>query len=715
VSATAATTGRRPAAPVADLAHREQLELELERIRLLLRRRVLWLRAHWAADPLAGHGGLVVSDEQADLLTRGSDPEAERAFAHEHPPAAAITAELQGLEDELTARRAASASDGSPSPLDGLTESLGLTAFERDVLLLCLAPELDPGFERLFAYVHDDATRPLATPSLALDLLGHERAKAMRRLHSRAPLRRLRLVELVADERSGWAGRSLRLDERVLEHLLGRGTVDERVRGLLRSVVAPPLCESEAVTAAGLATELAERLRGGTWTALGLSGSPHAAKRGVALATCGQLGLRLTLLDCRAASRLDIREVGVLLAREAALLGLAFMIELQGAEPDDSHAIGLIESLEATVVVSSREPRRLERDLVSVELPPPDAAERRKLWRAALGDGRGDVDALAQQFEIGAEAIAEARVAAGAKARLRTGDPSTPPDEPDLWAACRERARPRVGELARRVVPAATWEDIVLPPTTLAQLEEIAAQACNGRRVYEAWGFGARLTRGRGISALFSGRSGTGKTMAAEVLAGRLELDLFRVDLAGLVSKYIGETEKNLRKVFDTAEDSGSILFFDEADALFGKRTSTVKDSHDRYANFEVDYLLQRMEDYRGVAILATNRKGLIDPAFLRRLRFLLDFPLPDAAARRRMWQRTFPPEAELGQLDFDALARLEVSGGSIRTIALNAAFLAASESSAIEMGHLRHAAHREYAKLDKLITEAEFGEAVER
>jgi SpoVK/Ycf46/Vps4 family AAA+-type ATPase len=264
-------------------------------------------------------------------------------------------------------------------------------------------------------------------------------------------------------------------------------------------------------------------------------------------------------------------------------------------------------------------------------------------------------------------------------------------------------------ELGQRIIPVQSWKDIVLPEDLLRQLHEIASQVAYRTQVYEQWGFGEKLGRGRGISALFSGPSGTGKTMAAEVLANHLQLDLFRIDLAGVVSKYIGETEKNLKKVFDAAEQSGAILFFDEADALFGKRTE-VKDSHDRYANIEVSYLLQRIEDYRGLAILATNYKSALDRAFLRRIRFQLDFPLPDAISRRQIWQQVFPPQAEVDSLDYDFLSRLEISGGNIKNIALNAAFLAASQGSPIQMAHILLSTRREYAKIDKLTTEAEFG-----
>jgi SpoVK/Ycf46/Vps4 family AAA+-type ATPase len=267
----------------------------------------------------------------------------------------------------------------------------------------------------------------------------------------------------------------------------------------------------------------------------------------------------------------------------------------------------------------------------------------------------------------------------------------------------------KLGSLAQRLDPVYKWDDIVVSEDLMRQLREIADQVATRAEVYGRWGFGARLPRGRGISALFSGPSGTGKTMAAEILANELQLDLFRIDLAGVVSKYIGETEKNLRNVFDAAEESGAILFFDEADALFGKRTE-VRDSHDRYANIEVNYLLQRMEDYRGLAVLCTNRRSALDRAFLRRLRFLVEFPFPDGEKRRLIWSKVFPAQTPVSGLDLDELARLEITGGNIRNIALNAAFLAAREQTSVQMPHLLRAARREYAKIDKLLTEAEFG-----
>jgi SpoVK/Ycf46/Vps4 family AAA+-type ATPase len=240
-------------------------------------------------------------------------------------------------------------------------------------------------------------------------------------------------------------------------------------------------------------------------------------------------------------------------------------------------------------------------------------------------------------------------------------------------------------------------------------LRDIAIHVKQRATVYETWGFATKGTRGLGISALFAGGSGTGKTMAAEVLANELRLDLYRIDLSQVVSKYIGETEKNLRRVFDAAEESGAILLFDEADALFGKR-SEIRDSHDRYANIEVSYLLQRMEAYRGLAILTTNFKSALDTAFLRRIRFTVQFPFPDAAQRAEIWRRIFPATTPTRDLDCAKLARLNVTGGNIRNIALNAAFLAADAGEPVQMKHILRAARSEYLKLEKSLTEAEIG-----
>lgn len=336
-------------------------------------------------------------------------------------------------------------------------------------------------------------------------------------------------------------------------------------------------------------------------------------------------------------------------------------------------------------------------------------AEQRDLWQAALGvltaELNGHVDAVVSHFNLSAPTIR----AIGTEFQHQ---PSTvnaqTPDR--LWEACRTQARTRLDDLAQRIQPSATWANLVLPTAQRQLLRELVAQVRQRTTVYETWEFALRGSNGLGISALFAGTSGTGKTMAAEVLAQALQLDLYRIDLSQVVSKYIGETEKNLRRVFDAAEAGGAILLFDEADALFGKR-SEVKDSHDRHANIEVSYLLQRMEAYRGLAILTTNLRSAIDPAFLRRIRFVVQFPFLDTAQRTEIWQGMFPAKLPTEGLDYSKLAQLNVAGGNIRNIALNAAFLAADSGESVQMKHLLRAAKSEYAKLEKTLTDAEAGD----
>jgi SpoVK/Ycf46/Vps4 family AAA+-type ATPase len=314
------------------------------------------------------------------------------------------------------------------------------------------------------------------------------------------------------------------------------------------------------------------------------------------------------------------------------------------------------------------------------------------------------LDKVVTQFNLGLPNIQA--VSAEVLGRLSAENEDRPTSL--LWDICRAQARPRLEDMAQRIEPVATWDDLVLPELQIQTLRDIATHVRHRAQVYVTWGFATKSARGLGISALFAGASGTGKTMAAEVLANELRLDLYRIDLSQVVNKYIGETEKNLRRVFDAAEEGGAILLFDEADALFGKR-SEVKDSHDRYANIEVSYLLQRMESYRGLAILTTNMKQALDPAFLRRIRFIVHFPFPDAAQRGEIWRRVFPASTPTNGLNLDWLARLNVAGGNIRNIALNAAFLAADAGESVSMTHLLRAARSEYAKLEKPLTEAEF------
>jgi hypothetical protein len=399
--------------------------------------------------------------------------------------------------------------------------------------------------------------------------------------------------------------------------------------------------------------------------------------------------------------------------REAVLSRKALLLDAEELEgPERARVLALLERIPGPILVSVREPLAgLRRPEVRLDVRRPSSDEQQALWRAHLGRCspglNGHVESLVTHFSLSADSIRSACVQAIGEVSSGAAPGETLGEL--VWDACRAQARSRLDDLAQRIEPSAGWEDLVLPEPQRQLLAQIAGQVRQRRRVYDAWGFGGAGVRGLGISALFAGPSGTGKTMAAEVLARELRLDLYRIDLSQVVSKYIGETEKNLRRVFDAAEGGGAILLFDEADALFGRR-SEVKDSHDRYANIEVSYLLQRMEGYRGLAILTTNMKNALDPAFLRRLRFVVSFPFPDAAQREEIWRRVFPSRTPTEGLDAVRLARLNVAGGNIRNIALHAAFLAAEAGQPVLMDHVLRAARGEYAKLEKTLTEAEIG-----
>ncbi len=596
-------------------------------------------------------------------------------------------------------RRVAAASAALPAPaaIDVVTEAFGLSAFERAILLMCAGVEMDAQFADVCARAsaHAGATFGLALASLEAP---HWSALTLAR-----PLRRWRLVEIEPGTTLSTA--PLRIDERVLHFLAGINLIDARLAPLLTRRPPPRLMAAEQ-------RALAEKIAA-AWgrpyaspPVIHLAGDDPAGAEDVAVAASLRVGLELHLVRAEdiPASAAELDSFVCLWEREAALASAALLVQCAdaGIAP---HVGGLGERLAAPLMVAAREPLRLRRPLLSYDVRKPDAGEQKRLWQAALGATagamNGALDGVASHFRLSAQTIAAAGAAVGE--RVAAGETA----ETAVWSACRVGGRRRLDDLAQRIPQHARWDDLVLPAQQLAALRQIAAQVRRRARVYEDWGFGRRNPRGLGVTALFSGGSGTGKTLAAEVLAAELALDLYRIDLSSVVSKYIGETEKNLRRVFDAAEDTGAILLFDEADALFGKR-SEVKDSHDRYANIEVSYLLQRMEAYRGLAILTTNLKTALDPAFQRRLRFIVHFPFPDAGQREAIWRRSIPPAAPTADLDYRKLARLNVAGGNMRNIALNAAFLAADAGEPLAMRHLLAAAQVESAKLERPLAETE-------
>ncbi len=583
---------------------------------------------------------------------------------------------------------------GPPPAIDQLESIFGLTPFERDVLLLCAGIEMDSPLASRCAELQGASQRTAPTFSLALAALPGPHWSA---LTPAGALRRFRLVEI--DASRGFITAPLRIDERILHFLAGINQLDPRLASLV--AYAPPpdtIAEEHSATAEKIAPLFARPPA--LAPIVHLYGDDADGQRDVAALGASQAGRVLFALRVEevpvAPSALD--EMLLLVRRESALLHAALLVECASTSLSAS-ARSFLERLSGPAAVSSRDPFQSSRALARCEVNKPHPVEQKRLWQQALGPSaatmNGFLDNLAGQFRMSARAI------------QATGEMYGASGSDSLWQGCRAAAQPDLEELAQRIVPTASWDDLILPDAQRRILRHIASQARYRMKVYESWGFAAKGRRGLGVSALFAGESGTGKTLAAEVLAHELRLDLYRIDLSAVVSKYIGETEKNLRHVFDSAEEAGAVLLFDEADALFGKR-SDVKDSHDRYSNIEVGYLLQRMETYQGLAILTTNLKSSLDRAFQRRLRFVVEFPFPDLREREAIWQRAFPPATPTEGLNPSALAQLKLPGGSIRNIALNAAFLAAEAGRPVVMAHILEAARLEAQKNERPLAEAE-------
>jgi hypothetical protein len=615
---------------------------------------------------------------------------------------ARLKARLDGQESAEADRELEQARAVMPAraAIDQLTEAFDLTPFERDVLLLCAGVEMDPDLSDACARRADPSHRGFVTFRLALATLDQQHWSA---LTPNRPLRFWRLLE-VSDEHVVASSR-ISIDERVLHYLAGVNYLDARLRPFLRAHAAHEvLADSHAATAESI-TQTLEQFDGNA-PVVQLIGGDSAGQRDIAATVTQRLGLRLYVLRGTdiPGSAPEADRLAMWWDRESILLGGALLVER--TESVEEIVARFVDRPGGLICISAAHPLTLDRPDVRFAVNAPGALEQKRLWMYALGAAatsrlNGALDGIGTQFRLSAHTIFRTAE------RLRAPLLSSATPDALLWHECRVMLRHRLDELAQRVEPLATWHDLVLPQPQLATLRQIAVHLRQRLKVYDEWGFARTSARGLGITALFSGESGTGKTMAAEVLANDLHLDLYRIDLAGVVSKYIGETEKNLRRVFDAAEDSGAILLFDEADALFGKR-SEVKDSHDRYANIEVSYLLQRMEAYRGLAILTTNAGAALDPAFQRRLRFAVQFPFPDQAQREQIWRGAFPRATPLEGVDPTRLAQLNVAGGGIRNIAMTAAFLAADAGVSVGMPHLLQAARSEAAKRDRPFSEAE-------
>jgi AAA+ superfamily predicted ATPase len=711
----------------------------LARLDLFIRREVLRVRATHPHRDDEEFRGLYISEADVDAML--ASPLWPSSLLSPSQSADLEVAVMDRLISELDRRVAQiehqARDQGGVLPIQRLSQFFGLTELDLNVLVISLAAEIDLKYERLFAYLQDDVTKKRPTVDLVMRLLCptiSHRLAARRLFDPDAPLMRWSLIGLYDDpnaRRPVLPARYLKLDDRIAGFLLDSPTMDPRLI---------PLLVADVTGLAAVHPDVRRRMDAWAtgwisvpWTrapVINFSGRYGSGRRASLQHLAAALGRSAVGLDASALLRSEVGLVqGVRLAEREALLTGALLCWTQAdlftdhpptADGDERSFIKELARGQAPTIVLTERPwepgRSLEgRPFLRLEMLDPTYPERRALWTTvmdaeALAFNRRELDAITGRFRLThgqmLDAVSYARSLAWAR------DPAEPqPGSADIDAACRAQAQHGLAALARKLIPRYGWDDIVLPPQQLSSLRLIGAMIRQRPVVYGDWGFDRKLAMGKGVIALFAGPSGTGKTMAAEIIAHDLSLDLYKIDLSAVVSKYIGETEKNLERIFREAQHSDAILFFDEADALFGKR-SEVKDAHDRYANIETAYLLQRTEEYDGLVILASNLKRNMDEAFIRRLHFTIDFPEPEEVERLELWRRTLPKEApRADDIDLEFLARkLKITGGSIRNIILAAAFLAAEENSAIAMRHLVRASVHELQKMGRLVVEADFG-----
>ncbi|UCH43368.1 MAG: AAA family ATPase [Dehalococcoidales bacterium] len=717
----------------------DHLLTELKRIDLKLRLQVVKLREEGISVGEDKLRGLYVSEGDIDAFMGSSvfNPGTGR-LPSDNSAQLVLAESLKRLEVDISRRKIEGYGECDEPRLAQLQRLFGLSAFEVDTLLVCLLPELDLSYQRLYGYLQDDVTKSSPTVDLVLHLLCEsfeQRVMAREAFIPEAALVKNHLLRLSDDTASRKAlllNRSLQVDERVIGYLLGAIQMDARLLSMA-GMVHPEVELQDVVVPDDTRLRLAQLAARFKETGLigYLRGGYGVGKQTTAEALCRELGLPLLKIDIGRLLTADIMpELAItLIFREGLLQNAAIYFDNFDAVFDDESGIKApydcviseIEKYPGWVFMAGEkvlQPRDFisSRPLVYIEFPVPSYAVRQRLWERQwngqsplpVGVDFGD---LAGKFRLSGGQIGDAAAMARNLALWREPGADSVTEE-DLYLACRQQFGQRLNTLASKLQSKYDWGDIVLPRDKMMQLSEICSYVEHYHKIYENWGFGNKHSRGKGLSVLFAGPSGTGKTMAAEIMANRLGLDLYRIDLSTVVSKYIGETEKNLDHIFREGQPSNAILFFDEADAIFGKR-SEVRDSHDRYANIEIAYLLQKIEEYEGVVILATNLHKNIDEAFARRMKFTVEFPMPDEADRYRIWQKIFPEEAPLSQsADLSFLARqFRISGGNIKNIALAAAFLAAENGGDITMETLIRATKREYQKIGRLCTESEFGQ----
>jgi ATPase family associated with various cellular activities (AAA) len=711
VSSLEVTTGKQAGGQVPPLG---ALCLALRRLDLLLDAATRAVQPSRAADGSPAFHGLFLTAEQVGrLLLRA-------------PGAGEFRTPQRILADDLL-----EVSPGD-SPLAWIAHAFGLSSFDVDLILIALAPEIDLRYEKIYGYLQDDITRKRPTVELALNLLcASPDEKLQRRAHlaAAAPLIKNGLLQLVLDANQpepASLARYLRLDDGVTRLLLGQSGLDPRIGGFSELIDSTQPWDKLPIDPGilrALPQFISEAANGGNLRCFYFQGATRTDRREAAGALAKSVGLRLLSMQVdRMPEAARSEPPWKLLFREARMNGAVLYVsdleDFRGAEANTArHALfdELRNQPGVTILAgTSAWIPNTTCEILPVVFATPDFAQRRVCWEHALQDlslqaDAADLDKMAARFTLSASQIVQATSSASINTKWRAAQASAAGESSpasslhfsELSTAARNQCGHELSTLARKIEPRYGWNDIILPPDPKQQLREICQQAEYRDVVFGQWGFDRKLSLGKGLNVLFGGPPGTGKTMAAEVIAHELALDLYRIDLSQVVSKYIGETEKNLDRIFTAAEQSNAILFFDEADALFGKR-SEVRDSHDRYANIEISYLLQKMEEYQGISILATNLRQNLDEAFVRRLQAIVEFPFPDEYHRRRIWENVFPSETPLGEdVKFDVLAReVRLAGGNIKNMALAAAFAAAAESSVIHLSHLIQAAHREHQKL---------------
>jgi hypothetical protein len=584
-----------------------------------------------------------------------------------------------------------------PFALEQLGEMLALSTFELEVLFLTAAVEIDGRVSRA---VHEATAGTGLTWGFVLASLPGAHWDA---LAARGPLRAWGLVR-VGDGALRTTS-TLRIDERVLDYLLGIDSLDAVLLPYLRPLLPASRTPSQRAAVRSLARLLTRELRRGS--VIVVQGADAESRRGVTRAALRRLGLDMLVIGAESLPADADALLTVARAARRERLFRAGVVLVDDIGCDEAVRDRFLELLAAPAILLSERPKpRIRQPVARVDVPAPSDGDQADAWRRVLHGPlepvRPRLGELVSSWRLDRAALdAAARVASS---EIRE-DMSADARMGVLRAACR-RARPAdFGGLAERIRPRASWADLVLPDGVTETLREIERQCALRYTVFEKGGFAQRSARGTGMVALFTGESGTGKTLAAEVIAGSLGLDLCRVDLSRVMSKYIGDTEKHLSEMFDAADRGGVILLFDEADAVFGRRTEA-RDSSDRFANLEVSYLLQRVEAFHGLAVLTTNYEDALDKAFVRRIRFLVPFPFPDEKQRAGLWSRAFPPETPHEPLDIDRLARLPLPGGIIRNITLNAAFAAAHRGDPVSMEDVLTAARREYTRLKRPLTE---------